>query len=211
MARRAGYARETETRVPLAPLEVVPAVVPSFLVMLREGLEAALIVGIIAAYLVKVGRKDALRGVWIGVAAAVILSLAVAGIASATIGELPFVVQETIGGIASLAAVVVLTWMLFWMRRQGRGLKSELERGVDGALVGGSMVALAALAFVSVAREGLETVLFMSVVFSAAAPGPEPAIGAVLGLAVAVGIGVAIFGVASASTFDASSSSRASS
>ena len=167
--------------------------VPSFLVMLREGLEAALIVGIIAAYLVKVGRKDALKGVWIGVAAAVILSLAVAGIASATIGELPFVVQEAIGGIASLAAVVVLTWMLFWMRRQGRGLKSELERGVDGALVGGSMVALAALAFVSVAREGLETVLFMSVVFSAAAPGPEPAIGAVLGLAVAVGIGVAIF------------------
>jgi len=175
------------------PLEVAPAVVPAFLVMLREGLEAALIVGIIAAYLVKVGRKDALKGVWIGVAAAVILSLAVAGIASATIGELPFVVQEAIGGIASLVAVVVLTWMLFWMRRQGRGLRSELERGVDGALVGGSLVALAGLAFVSVAREGLETVLFLSVVFSAAAPGPEPAIGAVLGLAVAVGIGVAIF------------------
>ena len=114
--------------------------VPAFMIMLREGLEAALIVGIVAAYLVKTGRRDSLPAVWIGVAAAVIL-----------------------------------------------------EHGIDRALVGGSLLGLAGVAFVSVAREGLETVLFMSVVFSAAAPGPEPAIGAVLGLAVAVGIGIAIF------------------
>ena len=167
--------------------------VPAFMIMLREGLEAALIVGIVAAYLVKIGRRDALPGVWLGVAGAVGLSIAVAAVASATIGELPFVVQELIGGIASLIAVAVLTWMLFWMRRQGRQMKGELERGVDAALVGGSVMALAGVAFVSVAREGLETVLFMSVVFSAAAPGPEPAIGAVLGLVAAVGIGIAIF------------------
>jgi high-affinity iron transporter len=168
-------------------------VVPAFLIMLREGLEAALIVGIVAAYLVKSGRRDGLPAVAIGVAAAVALSVGVAVIANATIGELPFVVQELIGGIATLIAVAVLTWMLFWMRRQGRHLKGELERGVDHALVGGSILALAGLAFVAVAREGLETVLFLSVVFSASAPGPEPAIGALLGLAVAVGIGVAIF------------------
>ena len=167
--------------------------VPAFMIMLREGLEAALIVGIVAAYLVKIGRRAALPGVWLGVAGAILLSIAVAAIASATIGELPFVVQELIGGIATLIAVAVLTWMLFWMRRQGRAMKGELERGVDAALVGGSVMALAGVAFVAVAREGLETVLFMSVVFSAAAPGPEPAIGAVLGLAAAIGIGLAIF------------------
>ena len=167
--------------------------VPAFMIMLREGLEAALIVGIVAAYLVKTGRRDALPSVWLGVAGAVGLSIAVAAIASATIGELPFIVQEVIGGIASLVAVAVLTWMLFWMRRQGRQMKGELERGVDAALVGGSVMAMGGVAFVSVAREGLETVLFMSVVFSAAAPGPQPAIGAVLGLVAAVGIGIAIF------------------
>ena len=167
--------------------------IPAFMIMLREGLEAALIVGIVAAYLVKTGRRDTLPAVWIGVAAAVALSIAVAVIASVTIGELPFVVQELIGGIATLIAVGVLTWMLFWMRRQGRQMKGELEQGIDQALIGGSLLGLAGVAFVSVAREGLETVLFLSVVFSAAAPGPEPAIGAVLGLAVAVGIGIAIF------------------
>ena len=167
--------------------------IPAFMIMLREGLEAALIVGIVAAYLVKTGRRDSLPAVWIGVAGAVILSIAVAAVASVTIGELPFVVQELIGGIATLIAVGVLTWMLFWMRRQGRHMKGELEHGIDQALIGGSLLALAGVAFVSVAREGLETVLFMSVVFSAAAPGPEPAIGAVLGLAAAVGIGLAIF------------------
>jgi high-affinity iron transporter len=163
------------------------------MIMLREGLEAALIVGIVAAYLVKTGRRDTLPAVWIGVAAAVALSIAVAAIAGLTVGELPFVVQELIGGIATLIAVGVLTWMLFWMRRQGRHMKGELEQGIDQALIGGSLLGLAGVAFVSVAREGLETVLFLSVVFSAAAPGPEPAIGAVLGLAVAVGIGIAIF------------------
>ena len=167
--------------------------IPAFMIMLREGLEAALIVGIVAAYLVKTGRRDSLPAVWIGVAGAVILSIAVAAVASVTIGELPFVVQELIGGIATLIAVGVLTWMLFWMRRQGRHMKGELEHGIDQALIGGSLLALTGVAFVSVAREGLETVLFMSVVFSAAAPGPEPAIGAVLGLAAAVGIGLAIF------------------
>jgi high-affinity iron transporter len=168
-------------------------VIPAFLITLREGLEAALIVGIVAAYLVRVGRQDALPKVWIGVISAVALSL-VAGIAVlTTIGRLPLVVQETIEGIAAILAVAVLTWMLFWMRRQGRAMKGDLEHGVDLALANGSVLALAGLAFISVAREGLETVLFMGAVVSASQVGPGPAIGAIAGLGLAVAIGWAFF------------------
>ena len=167
--------------------------IPAFLITLREGLEAALIVGIVAAYLVRVDRRDALPKVWIGVFAAVGLSI-VAGVAViATIGRLPLIVQETAEGVAAVLAVVVLTWMLFWMRRQGRAMKGDLEHGVDLALANGSVLALAGLAFVSVAREGLETVLFMSAVVSATGVGPGPAIGAVAGLALAVVVGWAFF------------------
>ncbi len=167
--------------------------IPAFLITLREGLEAALIVGIVAAYLVRVGRSDALPKVWLGVLSAVILSVVAGVVVVATIGRLPFVVQETVEGIAALLAVAVLTWMLFWMRRQGRAMKGDLEKGVDLALASGSVLALAGLAFVSVAREGLETVLFMAAVFSATGVGPGPAIGAIAGLGLAVAIGLAFF------------------
>ena len=167
--------------------------IPAFLITLREGLEAALIVGIVAAYLVKIGRRDALPRVWLGVIAAVVVSIVAGVLILLTIERLPLVVQETIEGLAAIFAVVVLTWMLFWMRRQGRAMKGDLERGVDLAIANGSVWALAGLAFVSVAREGLETVLFMSVLFSASGVGPAPAIGGLLGLALAVGIGWAIF------------------
>jgi high-affinity iron transporter len=168
-------------------------VVPAFLITLREGLEAALIVGIVAAYLVRIGRRDALPRVWLGVAAAVAISV-VAGIAVvATVGRLPLVLQETIEGLAAVLAVIVLTWMLFWMRRQGRAMKGELERGVDVALAGGSVLALAGLAFVSVAREGLETVLFMAAILSATGVGILPFAGAVAGLVVAAVTGYAFF------------------
>jgi high-affinity iron transporter len=169
--------------------------IPAFLIALREGLEAALIVGIIAAYLVRIDRRDALPRVWIGVGAAVVGSMVVGIAVIATIGRLPLVVQETVEGFAAVIAVVVLTWMLFWMRRQGRAMKGELERGVDVALAGGSVLALAGLAFVSVAREGLETVLFMAAVFSATGVGLGPALGAVAGLATAVAIGIAFFAI----------------
>ncbi len=167
--------------------------IPAFLITLREGLEAALVVGIVAAYLVRVGRRDALPKVWIGVISAVGLSVVVGVAVILTVGRLPVIVQETSEGVAGVLAVAVLTWMLFWMRRQGRAMKGELERGVDLALANGSVLALAGLAFVSVAREGLETVLFMSAVISAAGAGPGPAIGAVAGLALAVLIGWAFF------------------
>jgi high-affinity iron transporter len=165
----------------------------AFFVTLREGLEAALIIGIIVAYLVKVGRRDAVRLVAYGVVAAVALSLAVGLVVFATVGELPEVAQETFEGIAALLAVVVLTWMLFWMRRQGRAMKGELETSVAAALGRGSALALAGLAFVAVAREGLETVLFMLAIVGSSQDVTATTLGAVLGLVVAVSIGIAIF------------------
>lgn len=166
---------------------------PTFFLMLREGLEAALIVGIIAAYLVKIGRRDALDKVIVGVLAAIGLAIALGVGITLTIERLPFVLQETLEGIAALLAVGVLTWMLFWMRRQGRLLKGELEHGVDSALTSGSTWALVALSFLAVIREGFETVLFMIPILSSQGTGPEVILGGVLGLAVAVGVGLAIF------------------
>jgi high-affinity iron transporter len=165
----------------------------AFFVTLREGLEAALIVGIIVAYLVKVGRRDAIRLVASGVAAAVAVSVAVGVVVFATVGELPDVAQETFEAIAAVLAVVVLTWMLFWMRRQGRAMQGELETSVASALHRGSTVALAGLAFVAVVREGLETVLFMLAIVGSSEDVVATMLGATLGLAVAVAVGYAIF------------------
>ena len=167
--------------------------VAAFFVTLREGLEAALIVGIIVAYLVKTDRRDALRWVAIGVAAALALALVVGIAVVALVGRMPLVVQETFEGLAAIFAVVVLTWMLFWMRRQGRAMKGELELGVNAALERGSAIALIALAFMAVLREGLETVLFLLAVLGSTGDVATAMLFAVLGLVVAVAIGVAIF------------------
>jgi high-affinity iron transporter len=172
----------------------IVAVTAAFFLMLREGLEAALIVGIIAAYLVKVGRRDALPKVWFGVGAAIAISVAAGLLVATTVGALPLVIQESIEGTAALLAVGVLTWMLFWMRRQGRAIKGDLERGVDQALAVGSTTALASLAFIAVVREGLETVLFLFAIGSATSDSVGPLlIASLAGLAVAVAIGWAIF------------------
>ena len=166
----------------------------AFFLLLREGLEAALIVGIICAYLVKLGRRDALRSVMVGVLGALALSAVIGLVVTLTVGRLPIAMQEGLEGLAGLFAVAVLTWMLFWMRRQGRAMKGELEHGVDTALAAGTVTALAGLAFVAVARESLETVLFL---FALGAQTSDliisTVVGAVGGLAVAIAIGYAIF------------------
>jgi high-affinity iron transporter len=165
----------------------------TFFLMLREGLEAALIVGIVAAYLAKIGRRDALPKVALGVVAAVGLSVAIGLGVTVTIQRMPLVVKETLEGVAAILAVGVLTWMLFWMRRQGRALKGELEHGVDMAISGGTTWALVALAFVAVIREGVETVLFLIPILSFNGTGVDTLAGGLLGLAVAAGFGWAIF------------------
>lgn len=164
-----------------------------FFLMLREGLEASLIVGIIAAYLVKIGRPDAMPRIWLGVGGAVAVSVAAGLFVATTVGQLPLAIQETVEGSTSLLAVVVLTWMLFWMRRQGRAMKGELERGVDVALAVGSTTALAGLAFVAVVREGLEAVLFLYAVGSSTGSVAGLMAASLAGLAAAVAIGWAIF------------------
>jgi high-affinity iron transporter len=165
----------------------------TFFLMLREGLEAALIVGIIAAYLVKIERRDALPKVAAGVVAAIALSIGLGLLITFTIQKVPLVVQETLEGIAAVLAVAVLTWMLFWMRRQGRAIKGELEHGVDVALTKGSTRALVGLAFLAVIREGVETVLFMIPILSFNGTGIDVVFGGVLGLAISVAVGWAIF------------------
>ncbi len=167
--------------------------VAAFLIALREGLEAALIVGIICAYLVKIGRRDTLRTVWLGVGGALALSAVLAVVVVLTVGRLPASVQESLEGLTGVFAVAVLTWMLFWMRRAGRAIKGDLERGIDLALSGSGAMALAGLAFVAVSRESLETALLFIAILSSAGVGPLTGVGIASGLAAAIAIGAAIF------------------
>lgn len=157
----------------------------NFLIGLREGLEASLVVSILVAYLVRTGRRESLRPVWTGVAAAVAASLGVGALLTFTSRELSFQAQEAFGGIMSIVAVALVTWMVFWMRTQARYLKAELQHQVDAALAGGAG-ALAVVAFLAVGREGLETALFLWPAIRAAGSGAGPAGGAVLGLLAAV-------------------------
>ncbi|MEU6981657.1 MULTISPECIES: iron uptake transporter permease EfeU [unclassified Streptomyces] len=161
----------------------------NYLIGLREGLEASLVVCILIAYLVKTGRRDALRPIWIGIGVAVALALAFG--AGLTFGsqELTFEAQELLGGSLSIVAVVLVTWMVFWMRRTARHLKTELHGKLDAALQMGTG-ALVATAFLAVGREGLETALFVWASVRASSDGTyAPLIGVVLGLLTAVFLG----------------------
>jgi len=134
--------------------------VAAFLVMLREGVEAALVVAIVLAYLKRLDRSSEAARVWMGTAAAVVLSVAAGAVLFATIGELHGTVEQITEGAIALGAAVLLTWMIFWMGRESRQVKSQLESRVEGALSAGGM-ALAGVAFFAVAREGLESALFL--------------------------------------------------
>lgn len=164
----------------------------NFLIGLREGLEAALVVGILVAYLVKLGRRDSLVPIWIGVGAAIAISLAFGAVLTFTSQSLSFEAQELFGGIMSIIAVVFVTWMVFWMRRTARYMKTELHARVDAALAMGT-TALVLTAFIAVAREGLETALFLWANAQATGANAQPLVGAVLGLVTAVVLGYLIY------------------
>jgi high-affinity iron transporter len=134
--------------------------VGSALILLREGLEGALIVAIVLAYLRKLGRRDRFGAIWLGTAGAVGISVAVGSALFLTIGELEGDARKLTFALIMAAAACVLTWMIFWMRRQARAIKGQLETRVDRALEIGSVLALAAVVFVGVLREGIETALF---------------------------------------------------
>jgi high-affinity iron transporter len=164
----------------------------SFLITLREGLEAALIVGIVLSMLRQLGQSERARPVWFGVGAAVLVSV-VAGIALNALGvAFEGRGEEIFEGVAMILAAAVLTWMIFWMQRQGRGMQAELELGVRRAVSTGSAWALFSLAFVAVVREGIETVLFLTAAAFSATPG-QTLVGGALGLAVAVILGWLVF------------------
>jgi high-affinity iron transporter len=161
----------------------------NYLIGLREGLEASLVVCILIAYLVKTGRKDALKPIWMGIGVAIALALGFGCALEFGSQELTFEAQEALGGSLSIVAVGLVTWMVFWMRRTARHLKSELHGRLDAALAMGTG-ALVATAFLAVGREGLETALFVWASVHAASDGtPRPLIGVALGLATAVFLG----------------------
>ncbi|MEO5680869.1 MAG: iron uptake transporter permease EfeU [Acidimicrobiales bacterium] len=155
----------------------------NFLIGLREGLEAALVVSILVAYLKKTGRTDRLPALWLGVGTAIGLSLAVGALLVFTSHELSFRAQETFGGVMSVIAVGFVTAMVFWMKRNSRTLSGELKGKADAALSGGAL-AMASTAFLATGREGLETALFLWP--SLKATGYDAGVGAVLGIAGAV-------------------------
>jgi high-affinity iron transporter len=167
--------------------------IPTLVIALREGVEASLIVGIIAAFLVKEGRRDATRQMWIGVAIAVALCVGIAVVLRLVGEQLPQREQEGLETVIGAIAVAAVTYMIVWMRRHARGIKAELENHAAGALAAGSTMALVAMAFLAVLREGFETSVFMLAAFQDASDTTAAGIGAVLGLIAALAIGLGIY------------------
>lgn len=161
----------------------------TFLIGLREGLEAALVVGILVAYLSRLGRRDVLPRLWMGVGLAVGLALVIGAVLTFGAYALTFEAQELIGGLLSLLTVGLVTWMIFWMQRTARTMKATLEGGVDRALATGGMWAVVVIGFVSVAREGIETTLLLWSMVQSFGDAPLAVVGALLGLAAAVVLG----------------------
>lgn len=164
----------------------------STLITLREGLEAALIIGIILAYLKRTGNSDRGASIWMGAAAAALLSVVAGGAIFLTAGEFTGRAEELFEGTAMLTAAGVLTYMIFWMRRQSINIRAHLVSQVDSALAAGSPFALGLLAFVAVGREGIETALFMFAAVKTSGAGPATS-GGVLGLVLAIVLGYLLY------------------
>ena len=166
----------------------------AFLIMLREGIEAALIVGIVAGFLKQSGHSRLMPKVWLGVALAALMCLGIGyGIHSAT-GEIPQKEQEFVVGVIGLVAVAMLTYMILWMKKAARSMKQQLQDSVQTALNRGNGQgwALVGMAFLAVAREGRARVFFLLAVFQQSPTWSMP-VGAVLGLLTAVVIGALIY------------------
>ena len=172
----------------------------TFIIALREGLEACLIVGILVAYIVKTDRKGYLKPLWTGVAAAVVLSIALGAFLTLTSVSLSERGQELFAGVTSFIAVGLVTWMVFWMKRTARTLRNELHGKLDTAVATGPL-ALAGVAFIAVIREGLETSLFVYTNFQTSADVnsstvdsvTSSTIGLILGFALSITLGYLIY------------------
>ena len=168
----------------------------NYLIGLREGLEAALVVSILVAYLVKTDRRHLLPRIWLGVGIAVAVALGFGFALFYGPRGLTFEAQEAIGGILSIVAVVLVTWMIFWMARAARSLSGELRGQIDTAAEG-SWWALVLVAVLAVGREGLETALFLWSATEAVTRDSDatwqPLVGAALGIATAVVLGYLLY------------------
>ncbi|MGB3438469.1 MAG: iron uptake transporter permease EfeU [Actinophytocola sp.] len=165
----------------------------ALLIGLREGLEAALVVSILIAFLVKSEQRSSLKWVWGGVAAALLICVAIGTFVAYTIGELRFEQQEIVGGSLSIVAVGFVTWMIFWMRATARTLAKELRGKLSDALAVGP-VAVAVMALLAVGREGLETMAFFYANVRTAERGThQPLIGFIVGILIAVVLGWLIY------------------
>jgi high-affinity iron transporter len=168
-------------------------VIPTLVITLREGVEASLIVGIVAAFLVKQGRRDALGLMWLGVGLAVAICVAIAVTLRVVGDELPQREQEGLETVVGVIAVGMITYMIIWMRRHARGLKAQLEGHAAEALAVGSATALVGMAFLAVLREGFETAVFLLAAFQDTSDTAAAGAGAVLGLVAAIILGLAIY------------------
>ena len=167
--------------------------IPTFVITLREGVEASLIIGIIAAFLVKEGRRDAMRQMWIGIAVAVALCLGIAVLLEVVDQQLPQRQQEGLETVVALIAVSAVSYMIIWMRRHARGIKAQLEGEAASALATGSALALVAMAFLAVLREGFETSVFLLAAFHDSTDTTAAGAGSILGLLAAVAIGLGLY------------------
>ncbi|GAA0321672.1 iron uptake transporter permease EfeU [Kineococcus aurantiacus] len=165
----------------------------TFVIGLREGLEASLIVGIVSAFLVQRGERRALRSVWAGVLLAVALCLGAAAALQAATRSLPQRQQEQLETVLALVAVAMVTWMVVWTTRHARTLRAELEASTSSALAKGSAWALVAMAFLAVLREGLETSVFLLATYQASGSNAGGALGASLGVLLAAALGYAVY------------------
>lgn len=164
----------------------------NFLIALREGLEASLIIGILVAFIVRSNNRKSLVLVWIGVALAALASLTFGAFLSFTSAQLSPRGEQIFAGTTSLAAVALVTWMVFWMKSNARGLRENIHGKVEEALPMGK-IALVLTAFFAVVREGLETSLFLFTNAKTVHDNSRPLIGLILGLVAAIGLGVALY------------------
>jgi high-affinity iron transporter len=164
----------------------------TFVITLREGFEATLIVGLILAYLAKTGQRDQAKAVWWGVTAAAAISVAIGATLYLSAGELEGTSEQIYEGATMIFAAALVTWMAFWMRKQAATIGTHLREQVSESLRTSGAIGLATVAFIAVAREGLETALFLFA--SSENSGPVIAVaGGILGLVAAVGLGVAFY------------------